>query len=740
MFVLCKQVYDMRGIIFDFDGPIFDGRCASAQALANTFEKFEKKIGRPKLDPSALHLYDPRRLIALAYAEFDLPRTVLSKIRKYYSTRLKKAEKRIQVDEPVKTAIQRLHEQIPQLAVLSARTEANLDEMLQHVGLRALFPVIAGRDSTKASKPHLKSVQFVAEKLGVEPQELIYVGDSDMDYAAADAAGACYYHAAWTGEPNGRAYLKAKVVLHRPEDLLAAFEPITPLQSASARTLPSELKDAIEAEAFSFYAGAGVSVPSGIGGWEKHYLRILQDLGVGHLVDDHELPDLLQLLAADQTRTRRLFDRFQESFDRPRLRANAYHFAMLRSGAQYVWTSNYDQLFNDAIIMGEFGRRIAKNDKELLENFRDQKLVIKMNGDFLSAHFRDDLDWDMVFLREQFDLADHRRREIWRLFEDDYRNKSIIFVGVSFKDPGLRRIVTIAASRVPRTRHKHYLLMKAAQHPVEQGLHRLNSDNLRRFGIETLFFDDFRDIQRFVRQVALVANRPVVGFSGNADVPADNAPSDLTLAEGQMTISDMEKFCARLGRELAACGFRVTSGHGPCVGIPAVSAAFKQNPKLARFYLRMKKDKKSDYGRTAPVIVVEGDTFEKMRKRFVPEASLLFAIGGKVYDETKPGVIAEIEMAMDRMIPVILVPQAGGDVTQYKDEFLSRVNATYQDPELARAVGDANAKVWKVPAEELNNFAAEELPKLIEDVIAVAMGASVPWSGGASEMGEIEKW
>ena len=728
----------MRGVIFDFDGPIFDGRSASAQALEKTFKNFEKKIGRPQLDPSGLPLYDPKRLIALAYAEFDLSEDVPEEIREYYCTHLRNAESLIQVGEPVKTVIERLHEQNHPLAVLSARLEANLVEMLRHVGLHDYFDVIAGRDSTNASKPRFKSVQFVAEELGVEPQALVFVGDSDMDYDAAYAAGACYYHAAWTREPNGRAYVKANIVLHRPEDLLAAFESITPLQNASARTLPSELNDAIEAEAFSFYAGAGVSVPSGIGGWEKHYLPILRDLRVGHLVDDHELPDLLQLLAADQTRTRRLFDRFQESFDRPRLRANAYHFAMLRSGAQYVWTSNYDQLFNDANIVGEFGRRIAKNDTELLENFRDQKLVIKMNGDFLSAHFQDDLDWDMVFLREQFDLADHRRREIWRLFEDDYRNKSIIFVGVSFKDPGLRRIVTIAASRVPRTRHKHYLLMKAAQHPVEQGLHRLNLDSLRRFGIETLFFDDFRDIQRFVETVALVANRPVVGFSGNADVPADDSPSNLTLAKGQMSIVEMEDFCTRLGQELAAYGFRVTSGHGPYVGIPAVSAAFEKDPKLARFYLRMRG--KGDYDRTAPAIVVPGETFEKMRERFIPELSLLLAIGGKQYEETKPGVITEIEMAMDKVIPVILVPQAGGDVAQYTDDFMCRIDATYRDPELARVIKKANDKVWNVPAKKLITFASKDLPGLIEHVIAAAMGASVPWSSTGSGVGTYEKW
>ena len=68
-----------------------------------------------------------------------------------------------------------------------------------------------------------------------------------------------------------------------------------------------------------------------------------------------------------------------------------------------------------------------------------------MNGDFDSAQYRSDLDWDLVFLEEQFDTAELKRREIWRLFEDDYRNKLIVFIGVSFKDPALRRILSVTA-------------------------------------------------------------------------------------------------------------------------------------------------------------------------------------------------------------------------------------------------------------------------------------------------------
>ena len=89
---------------------------------------------------------------------------------------------------------------------------------------------------------------------------------------------------------------------------------------------------------------------------------------------------------------------------------------------------------------------------ELLNNFSARSLIIKLNGDFEGAKFRPDLEWDMVFVEEQFDTAEVRRREIWRLFEGHYRNKLIVFMGVSFRDHALRRILSVAAKAIPRSR------------------------------------------------------------------------------------------------------------------------------------------------------------------------------------------------------------------------------------------------------------------------------------------------
>ena len=109
---------------------------------------------------------------------------------------------------------------------------------------------------------------------------------------------------------------------------------------------------------FAFYAGAGISIPSGVGGWEEHYRPILSALSASYLENGTDLPEALQLLAATPTRARKVFDAFSDSFMLKGATPNSFHFAMLRSGAEHVWTSNYDSLLESANTLGRFDRRI----------------------------------------------------------------------------------------------------------------------------------------------------------------------------------------------------------------------------------------------------------------------------------------------------------------------------------------------------------------------------------------------
>jgi len=366
---------------------------------------------------------------------------------------------------------------------------------------------------------------------------------------------------------------------------------------------------------------------------------------------------------------------------------------------------------------------VVKSDADLLKNFGAKSLIIKMNGDFESAQYRTDLDWEMVFLEEQFDTAELERREIWRLFEDDYRNKLIVFIGVSFKDPALRRILSIAARAIPRTRHWHLLLMKEPNEPLERRKYRQYSETLKRRNIETMFFRDFTQIEHFVCRISAHAHRPIVGFSGTSQLQLAAAPDDPLSARGLLNHEQVEEFCARSGRALASQNFRVTSGHGEGIGIPAVVGAFDHSPTSARFYLRRRGTTR--FSRTAPAIVVPGDTLEQMRERFISELDLLVAIGGQKTSESTSGTIQEIKLAISQKVPVLIVPQAGGDAALFAPELETQVKLAFPDARLVDKICRANAIIAEMSPDDLLGFAATGLPELVGDVIAQLMGAAI---------------
>lgn len=716
----------MQFVVFDFDGPIFDGRAAAALAIKKTIQNFESSFAPPRLSLSALALFGPKRIISVLYPDLDIADR--NRVCAFYEEHLHESEQNLGIPETVREVLQTLRSSGFSLAIYSGRKTDDLQSLLHQAGTAQYFTFVGGTPTF--TKPSGEFFRQLAQTNNISLSEIIYVGDSDWDYDSAIDGKVTYYHAGWTGEPSATAIKKADVVLESLADLVGLLVSSQAQISDSGDAL-KELVNAIPRNEFSFYAGAGVSVPSGIGGWEDHYHKVLMGLSAGFMAYDSDLPEVIQRLAANPVRAKRVFDAFRASFDLERCFPNAYHFAMLRSNATRIWTSNYDDLFEKARIVGQFGgTRIVSNDDTLLQSFGEPHLVIKMNGDFSSARFDEDLNWGLVFLQEQFDRAEKDRREVWRLFEDDYRQRSIIFVGVSFGDPVLRRILAVARQKISRTRYNHYLITKKATDSASRARQIMHAENLQRASIISVFTDSHDEILDHVQKISLTAYKPIVGFSGdvgrieNEELAANVIPDGMSL-----TAAEVGRACANLAAQLARNKIRITSGAAPFVGKPAVEAAFSINPLLAHFYLR--RHGGSAYRATAPAIVVSGNDYESMRARFISELSLLIAIGGRSDSSGRSGTITEVEMAIDRCIPVLLLTPAGGDVKQQYNRLRTRMDKAYKDETLTRTIAELNDEINLLAPSDLLSYATENLPDRVEKLLRVLMGAAIALQAGA---------
>jgi phosphoglycolate phosphatase/pyrophosphatase PpaX len=703
--------------VFDFDGPIFDGRKYAEEALLDTLAHFEKKYSKPQLSFRGVQLYDPTRLINLIYAEAELSRTVLSEIEDYYRKKLLEKENVGTVIPEVKSILLKMKEIGIRMALFTGRRISSVENLLKINSIYDCFEIVVGRDSVTEGKPSPQGIIHISKETKIPVSNIILIGDSDVDYESAHSCNATYYHAAWTNEPS-TCMKTAKAIIQQPRDLnevlLSGMDKIQTV----APSLPQKLIKAIQNKELSFYAGAGISVSSGIGGWSDHYLPVFDKLKGSHLAGDCDLAfeDALQLLASKDAKD--VFDNFKESFEKPNIKPNSYHYSILRSSVERIWTTNYDQLFELANSEGQFGRVIVKNDNSLLNNFTKRRLVVKMNGDFEGAVWNENLDWDLIFLREQFDTVEEKRSEIWRTFEDDYRNNCIVFVGISFNDSALRRIVSIQRRKIPRTRHNHFFLTIAPRDPISIRKSLLHARNLERISIKTLFFKNFSEIELFVSRVTLSSIKPVVTFCGSID---KRLASNDFLPNGEIVISEIKQICHIIGKELAlSSSYMITSGGAPGIGIPAVSGAFEANPLLAQFYLR--KRPSVEFSRVAPAIIIEDTDYSKTRKRLIGEAHIIIALGGR--SSKNSGVIQEVEMALSESKPVLLIPQAGGAIFEYSKTFKQKIAENIQNINLRNELYKANDEIANVESKNMEDFVRSKLPKIIEKLLLLYVSSN----------------
>jgi len=76
------------------------------------------------------------------------------------------------------------------LAVVSTRGRKDSEAFLAQYGLQDLFEVVVTSESTWRLKPHPAPVLYAAERLGLDPQHCLMVGDTTVDIKSALRAGA----------------------------------------------------------------------------------------------------------------------------------------------------------------------------------------------------------------------------------------------------------------------------------------------------------------------------------------------------------------------------------------------------------------------------------------------------------------------------------------------------------------------------------------------------------------------
>ncbi|NUU65638.1 phosphoglycolate phosphatase [Enterobacteriaceae bacterium BIT-l23] len=109
------------------------------------------------------------------------------------------------------------------LALVTNKPTPFVRPILESLGLSGYFEPIIGGDDVENKKPHPEPILRVAERLGISPQALLFVGDSRNDIQAARAAGCPS-----VGMTYGYNYGEA-IALSNPDKVLDRFHELLPL-------------------------------------------------------------------------------------------------------------------------------------------------------------------------------------------------------------------------------------------------------------------------------------------------------------------------------------------------------------------------------------------------------------------------------------------------------------------------------------------------------------------------------
>lgn len=171
-----------RILLFDLDGTLVD----SAQTIAAALSRLRTQRGGDAVDVASVRRWvslGVDRLVSNALGEFAARSDEdVAAFRAILVTIPTKTEALFADVAAVLLALRAHYEA---LGIVTNKPETLAKALLADVGLLTLFDVVVGGETAGISKPHRAPLDYALSALGGHAEQAIFIGDSDIDAAAA---------------------------------------------------------------------------------------------------------------------------------------------------------------------------------------------------------------------------------------------------------------------------------------------------------------------------------------------------------------------------------------------------------------------------------------------------------------------------------------------------------------------------------------------------------------------------
>jgi len=184
----------IKALVWDLDGTLIHFKINSIKARRKAI-KILTDYGIPKKKLSiTLPIFDNIRISKIFYKEYGIPENKIEKILKLVNEAVIEVEHEAAINasliEGIEEVLDFAKKKNLKQAIFTYNAHANAVISLKTVGIIDYFDVIAGRDDIINLKPHPDHLKYICNRLKVDCNEILVIGDTSSDIEAALNVGA----------------------------------------------------------------------------------------------------------------------------------------------------------------------------------------------------------------------------------------------------------------------------------------------------------------------------------------------------------------------------------------------------------------------------------------------------------------------------------------------------------------------------------------------------------------------
>jgi pyrophosphatase PpaX len=213
-------IFEVRypAVLFDLDGTLID----SGAIILASFRHATQTVLRREIPDAELaalvggsNIHDQMRSIDAAQVD-ELVRV--------YREHNEPLHDELEAFEGIEHVLAELKREGRRLGIVTAKRRKTVELAFAVLPLERYFDVVVTSDMTERHKPDPEPVLKALERLGVEPGEAAFVGDSPFDVASGKAAGVFTVAVAWGNIHPIESLAEADVLVASPAQLLEILE------------------------------------------------------------------------------------------------------------------------------------------------------------------------------------------------------------------------------------------------------------------------------------------------------------------------------------------------------------------------------------------------------------------------------------------------------------------------------------------------------------------------------------